>query len=259
MAQLSMTIGSDALGFRTHVQVIIPQNNADAPPVKKMLYLLHGISDDCTAWCRMTRIYHYAIHNGYMVIMPEVQRSFYSDMAYGSNYFTYVSKELPEICERLFNIRHTRENTFVAGLSMGGYGAVKCGLSRPEFYAACASFSGVVDMKARVEATRHLDPHPYPEMPAILGEDYVYPYNADLFFLADKAAKLPNKPRVLLTCGHEDFLLDDNHRFNAHLQALDYGHTYMEWPGGHTWDFWEECLPIAFDFFEKRQGGTPND
>ena len=255
MAQISMIIGSDALGFRTHLEVIIP-HSADAPPVEKVLYLLHGLSDDCTAWGRMTRIYHYAVQNNYMVVMPEVQRSFYSDMAHGSKYFTYVSKELPEICEKLFNIRHTRENTFVAGLSMGGYGAMKCGLGRPEFYAACASFSGAVDMRARVEVSKEAVPHPYPEMVAILGEGLVYPDDADLFILAENTAKLPHKPKVLLTCGHEDFLLEENRRFDAHMKALDYGHIYMEWPGAHTWCFWEECLPLAFDFFENRKGGA---
>ena len=257
MAQLSMTIGSDVLGFHTHVEVIIPQQSADIPPAEKVLYLLHGLSDDCTVWSRMTRIYQYAKQNNYIVIMPEVQRSFYSDMAHGSKYFTYVTRELPETCERLLNLRHTRENTFVAGLSMGGYGAVKCGLSRPEFYTACASFSGAVDMKSRVEESKQMDPPPVPELAAILGEGLVYPDDADLFFLAEKAVKLPDKPRVLLTCGHKDFLIEDNRRFDAHMRALNYGHTYMEWPGEHTWDFWEDCLPLVFDFFEKRQGSVP--
>jgi len=253
MAQLSMTINSSALGFHTHVEVIIPNDSKDTPPAEKVLYLLHGLSDDCTAWCRRTRIYEYAEENHYIVIMPEVQRSFYSDMTHGSQYFTYIAKELPEICEKIFNLRHTRENTFVAGLSMGGYGAVKCGLSRPDFYAACAGFSGALDIKARFEIAQNTVPNPYPEMAAILGEGLVCPSDADLFPLAEKAVKLPNKPGVLLTCGQQDFLLEDNRRFDAHMRALDYGHTYMEWPGNHTWGFWEDCLPLAFDFFNKHQ------
>jgi len=251
MAHLSATISSAALGFNTHVEVIFPQVSTDAP-AQKVLYLLHGLSDSCTAWLHKTRIFEYARANQYIVIMPEVQRSFYSDMTHGSKYFTYVSRELPEICEQIFNIKHKRETTFVAGLSMGGYGAMKCGLARPEFYAACASFSGALDMKARVEATKDTVPTPFPEMPAILGESFAYPDDADLFYLADKTVKLAVKPRVLITCGNEDFLLEDNHRLIAHMQKLSYGHTYMEWPGAHTWDFWEACLPIAFDFFENR-------
>jgi len=247
MAQISASIKSASLGFQTHVQVIIPQNEV---PTTKVLYLLHGLSDDCTAWCRMTRIYAYAMQNNYIVIMPEVQRSFYSDMTYGSQYLTYVTKELPEFCERLFNIRHTRENTFVAGLSMGGYGAAKCALTRPDFYVACAALSGAMDMKGRVEKSKNNKEPLYPELKAIIGENLIYPDNEDLFYLADKAVEEAIKPRMLIICGKEDFLLEDNHRFDAHLKTLNYGHTYIEWPGEHTWDFWEKCLPETFKFFE---------
>jgi len=247
MAHLSATVESFVLGFSTHVEVIFPQKQ-DAPKSEKVLYLLHGLTGDCTNWLYRSRIAKYAWERNYIVIMPEVQRSFYSDMTHGSKYFTYVSRELPQICEHIFGIKHTRENTFVAGLSMGGYGAVKCGLSRPDFYAACASFSGAVDMKYRVEESKRTGKNQLPELAAILGEGLVYPDASDLFFLASEAVKQPVRPRVLVTCGDEDFLLEDNRRLDAHMKALNYGHTYMEWPGNHTWDFWEECLPKLFDF-----------
>jgi len=249
MAQISATIRSESLGFHTHIQAIIPLGET---PATKVLYLLHGLSDDCTGWCRMTRIYEYAMHNNYTVIMPEVQRSFYSDMAHGSQYLTYITRELPKTCERLFNIRHTRENTFVAGLSMGGYGAAKCALTRPDFYAACAALSGAMDMKGRIEASKKEGKPLLPETKAILGESLEFPDKDDLFYLADKAAKLADKPRMLIICGSEDFLIDDNHRYDAHLKSLNYGHTYIEWPGEHTWDFWEKCLPESFKFFENK-------
>ena len=253
MAVLSASILSVTLGFDTHIQVIIPQNPASTAPVEKVLYLLHGLSGSSTCWLHKTRIRQYAEEYGYMVVMPEVQRSFYTDMAHGSKYFTYVAHELPSICEQLFNIRHVREKTFVAGLSMGGYGAAKCGFGRPDFYAACASLSGAVDMKTYVEMAKESEElrKQLPEMPAILGMEYVMPDKDDLFYLVKDVVKLAERPKVLLTCGASDFLLDHNRRFDAHLQALNYGHTYMEWPGDHDWDFWEECLPLVFDFFEK--------
>ena len=253
MAHLSTSIKSGALGFNTHLEVIIPQETENPVPVEKVLYLLHGLSDNCTAWLYRTRITEYAEQNGYMVVMPEVQRSFYSNMAHGSRYYDYVTKELPEICERLFNLRHVREKTFVAGLSMGGYGAMRCGLGRPDFYAACASFSGAVDMKTRFAEVQHSAQRPLPELVAILGEKLEFPESVDTFALANNVAKLPQKPRVLITCGDGDSLLDDNRRFDAHLKSLNYGHTYMEWTGVHDWKFWEECLPLAFDFFEGRE------
>jgi len=253
MAQISASIRSQALGFTTHIQVIIPQQlETPLVPPEKILYLLHGLSGDSTAWCHHTRIYHYAEKHNYMVVMPEVQRSFYSDMAYGSKYFTYVSDELPAICEKLFNIKHKREKTFVAGKSMGGFGAAKCALSRPDFYAAGACFSGALDMKTRVEEGKKNNQLLLPETRAILGEGLVYPDTEDLFHLATCAAKHETKPRLLITCGDSDFLLGENIRFDAHLASLNYGHTYKQWPGDHNWDFWEECLPMAFEFFNTQ-------
>ena len=249
MSKISAMIYSEALLFRTHLEVIIPQNPT---PATKVLYLLHGITDDCTAWGRNTRIYHYAEKYNYIVIMPEVQRSFYSDMKHGSKYFTYVAHELPQTIERLFNVRHARENTFVAGLSMGGYGAAKCALSRPEFYTACGCFSGAMDLRSLFEDSYAGRRPLFPETPAILGEALIFPDNADLFHLASNVPPT-NKPRLLITCGDKDFLLDGNRRFDAHLQKLNYGHKYMEWPGVHDWNFWEECLPLAFDFFEEQK------
>ena len=263
MAHISAMIHPSSLGFRTRIEVIIPQHpkpnvpedsplyHEPPPPPDRVLYLLHGLSDDATAWCRNTRIESYAEQRGYIVIMPEVQRSFYSDMKHGSQYFTYVTEELPEICETLFNFKHKREKTFVAGLSMGGYGAVKCGLSRPDFYAACAGFSGALDAKGRLAGAA--EDGWYKELYAIIDKDEPWPESADLFALVDKAAKLPKnkQPRVLVTCGDEDFLIDDNRKFDKHVKALPIEYQYKEWPGVHDWKFWEESLPLAFEFFEK--------
>ena len=264
MAHISATIFPKSLGFRTRVEVIIPQDPireqraAQYPdhkfpePPYKILYLLHGLSDDATAWTRHTRIGSYAEERGYIVIMPEVQRSFYSDMKYGSAYFTYVTQELPQICEELFNFKHERERTFVAGLSMGGYGAMKCGLTRPDFYAACAGFSGALDAKARMEKAN--SEGWYNEIYAIIEKGSPWPESCDLFSLATKMSQLPKEQqlRVLVTCGDKDFLIDDNRKFDKHMQGLPIEYRYKEWPGVHDWKFWEECLPLALDFFEKK-------
>lgn len=253
MAHISAMIFPKSLGFRTRVEIIIPQDPQKEVPTDKILYLLHGLSDDATAWCRQTRIESYAEQRDYIVIMPEVQRSFYSDMKYGSQYFTYVTEELPRICEELFNIKHVRDKTFVAGLSMGGYGAVKCGLSRPDFYAACAGFSGALDPERLLNEPRDGVENWYKEIHAIIDKGESWPEGSDLFKLAEKMSKLDKKDqaRLLVTCGDEDFLIDSNRKFDKYAKALPIDYTYKEWPGVHDWKFWEECLPLAFDFFEK--------
>jgi len=247
MAFFTGTIYSEALNMETSLRVIVPPSGMAA---SKVLYLLHGLHGDSGDWTRRTCAESFAEARGYAVVMPEVQRSFYKDIRHGSQYFTYVSEELPAICEKLFGFTHVREKTFVAGLSMGGYGALKCALRRPDFYAACASFSGAVDLRTLMHLPDHQNR--FPERLLILGEDGALDEDDDLFTLAAKVNALPTtqKPRVFTTCGLSDELYALNIRFRDHLRSLSFDYAYMEWPGGHTWPFWNESLPHALAFFD---------
>lgn len=259
MARFSATFTAALLGSVTHAEVFIPQvlpdgpgqplPENDAPP--KVLYLLHGMTGGCTDWVEKTRIVYYAQQQRYIVVMPEAHNSFYTDMVYGGNYFSYIAYELPALVERFFNVRHTRENTFVAGLSMGGYGAVKTALSRPNFFTACAAFSGALDAEAIYRKLPQQDEWHKKLAVSIAGPDLSVPENGNLFTLASGLADKPQKPRMLVTCGDKDFLLEDNRRFDAHMKALPFEYTYKEWPGDHDWDFWEQSLPLMFDFFNR--------
>ncbi len=113
---------------------------------RKVLYLLHGLSDDASAWQRYSSIETYAKAYGLVVVMPSVGRSFYIDQPNGQHYFTYLIEELPRYLEDVFGIVPRRENTLIAGNSMGGYGAMKAALLHPERYFAAASFSGVLSL-----------------------------------------------------------------------------------------------------------------
>src|SRR6476619_7886720 len=127
--------------------VILPQSTAgqigmtgsESTGETPVLYLLHGLSDDDTIWLRRTSIERYVAALGLAVVMPQVHRSFYTDEAYGNRYWTYLSEELPEIVHGFFRLSRRREDTFVAGLSMGGYGALKWALRDPGRFAAAAS------------------------------------------------------------------------------------------------------------------------
>src|SRR5690606_35149889 len=111
-----------------------------------VLYLLHGLSDDDTIWLRRTSIERYVAGLGLAVVMPNVHRSFYADMAYGGQYWTFLTEELPRVAGDFFPLSDAREDNYVAGLSMGGYGAFKWALSYPERFAAAGSLSGVLDL-----------------------------------------------------------------------------------------------------------------
>ncbi len=244
MAYFNTTIFSETLGMMTDVAVIIPENgsrrleNGDYP----VLYLLHGLSDNHTAWSRRTKVDLYAEEHGIAVVMPEVQRGFYQDMAYGLPYFTFITDELPKICRKLFRITNDPAHTFVAGLSMGGYGAMRCALTYPERYAKAACTSAVADAKSffannpcglgKAECT------------ALVGDGIID--DEDLFVLAASGKKFPP---LYLVCGTRDFLVEDNRRFHAHLESLGVVHLYEEWDGAHEWRFWDTAIEKFIRFF----------
>ncbi|MCI8361228.1 MAG: esterase family protein [Clostridiales bacterium] len=248
MAFFNGSIRSSALEMWTGLAVSLPFDISDADrATAPVVYLLHGQSDDHTGWFRGTSADRYAADRGMALVIPEVQRSYYADMAYGLAYRTYITKELPKLVERLFGLTPARERTFVAGLSMGGHGALKCALGRPEQYAACAAFSSVTDAAGRA------DWMPAGQVTSVWGDE-VKP-EEDIFQLAQSCAALPpsQRPRVYMSCGLEDGLLDHSERFHRHLESLGIEHTYETWPGGHEWGFWDQCLPKALDFFLNRQ------
>ena len=235
MAFIQCDFSSQVLGISTSINVVLPQGREDKP--YPTLYLLHGLSDDHTGWMRRTSIERYAMEAGIAVVMPGVHRSFYTDMEHGYPYFTFVSEELIQIAESFFPLSSKREHRFVAGLSMGGYGAFKLALRHPEKFAAAASLSGAVDIVGLVEE-RRLDNEK--EFKNIFGSlDKIKGSGNDLLALLPEVAKIQQQPRFYQCCGTEDFLYQGNQKFRQ--EALKYGLdlTYEEGPGDHTWSYWD--------------------
>lgn len=244
MALIQCDFFSDSLGLCSSMTVILPQNTRSQigmtgkAGTKKhpVLYLLHGMSDDHTIWSRRTSIERYVSDLGLAVVMPAVARSYYTDMYTGLKYWTFISQELPALVESFFPISDKREDTFAAGLSMGGYGAFKLALARPEKFAAAASLSGALDPHELVNSM----PDRNIEHLSIFGDQSVYGTPNDLFHLSRELAKSDvAKPKLYQCCGTEDFLYQDNLKFKAHLQALPFDLTYDEGPGTHEWGYWD--------------------
>jgi S-formylglutathione hydrolase FrmB len=237
---------SNALGIQTAVNVLLP----DAALMERMggkpvptLYLLHGLSDDHNAWMRMTSLERYARKSYLAVVMPAVNRSFYTDMAYGAKYFTFVSRELPQVMEACFPLDKSREGRFVAGLSMGGYGALKLGLRLPERYQAVASFSGSLEIQEIYRRWGRKQPESLRELDAIFGgEKALRDGPENLRNLADTLQKTGiAPPKIYVSCGREDDLFPANESF-----VRDYGEAlgieYHRVEGNHTWDVWDKEL-----------------
>ena len=207
-----------------------------------VLYLLHGLSDDHSTWMRRTSVDRYVSSLGLAVVMPCVHRSYYTNMAHGYRYWDFVSEELPAIVQSMFKVSTRRRDTFVAGLSMGGYGAFKLGLRKPEQYAAACSLSGAVDMAGRA-ASFEGDEIP-DDMHLVFGTvANIQSEENDLLACTSRLAKSPGeKPFFYQWCGTEDFLYADNISFRDHAVKEGLEVLYEEGPGDHQWCYWDEKL-----------------
>jgi S-formylglutathione hydrolase FrmB len=252
---------SDALSLSTSMTVLLPQRTTtqiglaarapEGPP--PVLYLLHGLSDDDTTWLRRTSIERYVAPLGLAVVMPQVHRSFYADQPAGGRYWTFLSEELPELVQGMFRVSDRREDTFVAGLSMGGYGAFKWALRRPERFAAAASLSGAVHVAGlRSGRDRPEDPH---LLERAFGPDGPAGTDDDLLALLARAdpAELP---ALYLSCGTEDALVGDNRMFVEACGAAGVPITADIRPGAHDWDLWDETIRDVLAWLPLRPPGT---
>ncbi|ANS76138.1 esterase [Paenibacillus yonginensis] len=244
MALIQCQFFSEVLGLSTQMTVILPQKAAGEIGVDSVrregkypvLYLLHGYSDDDTIWLRRTSIERYVSELGMAVVMPNVHQSFYSDMEYGNPYWTFLSEELPKLASSFFPLSDKREDRFVAGLSMGGYGAFKWALRCPDQFAAAASLSGVLDLAAHIQ-TR---PFTLKSLQLVFGDRDITGSEEDTLWLLEKAAA-SNGPKPLLyqCCGTEDFLYEGNVKFKELADRIGYEVTTEFDPGDHNWEYWD--------------------
>ncbi len=251
MALVRCDFFSEVLEVGTSMTVLLPQageaqigvatgtvgQDRDGFPV---LYLLHGLSDDSSAWLRYTSIERYAAPLGLAVVMPQVQRSFYADEAHGARYWTFLSEELPTVVRSFFRVSERREDTFAAGLSMGGYGALKWALSRPEQFAAAASLSGALDLEALFRRPNRDD---------LFGRvfDRVLRPEDDLFGLLARA-DVDDLPSLYVGCGTEDLIHPGNVRFvdAATPAGVDVQVDFRA--GGHEWGLWDAMIRDVLDW-----------
>ena len=250
MVRIQADFYSAALGTAATINVLLPQpapgglpTAAAAPRRYPVLWLLHGLLDDHTTWLRQTSLERYVEGRGLAVVMPAGGRSFYTDMARGYRYWTYVSEELPALARAWFPLSAQREENFVAGLSMGGYGAFKLALRHPDRFAAAASLSGALRSFDR-DLTENSEPEWIAELTNIFGDLAGFAAGEDnVYLLAQKlAASGAPAPLLYQCCGVDDFLYADNRHFKAHAEQIGLPLTYVEGPGDHNWAYWDEQI-----------------
>jgi putative tributyrin esterase len=213
----------------------------------KALYLLHGMSDDESIWCRRTSIERYAADYNLAVVMPTTGLHWYTDEPFGQKWFTYVSDELPRLVNDCFpQISENPAHTFAAGLSMGGYGALKLGLRVKGRFSCVASLSGAVNI-ARDHGTSG-DPVADAFFNGLFGTNQEASGSVNDLITAAEAIKPEDRPHVYMWCGTKDFLLGQNRFMRDHLTALGYDLTYEESPGDHQWKYWDEKIQRVLEW-----------
>ena len=243
---------SGILEKSTTAQIVFP--DAGTPPFPT-LYLLHGLSDDSTMWLRRTRLEIYAAALPLIIVMPDGYRGFYTDNEEGPAYARHIGEELPAFIERAFPAIPRRDARAIGGLSMGGYGALRVGLGYPDRFCSLHSHSGAVGWgrNGKYEA---LPKSPGREADITAERLRIFGRSPDgtdhdLLALAKRAKRARKLPKILLDCGKDDFLLEDNRAFAKELEAAKIPHTYQEYPGAHDWDYWDTRIRQALAFHCK--------
>lgn len=257
MARIRCDFFSETLGLNTSMTVLLPEPAAAQigltgsaatadPPV---LYLLHGLTDDDTIWTRRTAIERYVAPLGLAVVMPQVQRSFYCDEAHGNRYWTFLSEELPAACRSFFRLSDRPADTFVAGLSMGGYGALKWALRQPDRFAAAASLSGALDVAHRRDhPVTPLDPAVWH---TVWGDRAAAGADDDTVALLERAGD--DLPALYVACGTEDFLYPDNVLFVETARRRGVPVTVDFSPGDHDWAYWDAKIQDVLAWLPLRR------
>lgn len=230
-----------SVGVNLPLYIILPDpGRMQDQPVRsrKVLYLLHGLSDDGSAWQRFTTIESLATAYGLVVVMPSAGRSFYSDQPNGQRYYSYLAEELPLYLRQVFGLAPQRADTLIAGNSMGGYGAFKLAFDQPERFLAAASFSGVLSF----EFLRLFPDDPRrPEFTHIFGDlDQLRGSAYDPAVWFEQAARQgTDLPRLYLSCGRQEDLYPINQMVAHSLQELGIPVEYHEDDARHDWFNWD--------------------
>jgi S-formylglutathione hydrolase FrmB len=225
----------------TSLCAILPNKPGRFP----VLYLLHGLSDDHTMWHRRTRIEWYVRDLPLIVVCPDGHRSWYCNQPWpgGMAYEDHIYKDVVGYVDQTFPTIPAARSRAIAGLSMGGFGAMMLAMRHPDVFRTAVSHSGAVQVTAKNLANR-------PDLTAIIDGSPKGAY--DCFALARKLARSRKTLNLRLDCGTEDFLIEHNRAFHAHLGKLGVAHEYAEHPGTHDWDYWDAHIQETLQFVTRK-------
>lgn len=253
MAYMLVDFLSSSLRRKVGVAVSIPTDGEASGPYRS-LYLLHGVYGDATSWMINSRVLSYAQRLNLCIVMPSGENKFYADSPVtGDLYGTFVGKELVSFTRKTFPLSHKREDTFIGGLSMGGFGAITNGLRNPQTFGGIVALSAALIKEKIVDAAKERGDELFSkrECEAMFGlrdaKEFAGSDN-DYEHLAEMVAGTEEKPRFFLSCGTEDTLYPANERYQRKLSSLGFDVTWKPDEGTHDWDFWDKTIISALQW-----------
>ena len=230
--------------FGKHLHVVLP----DSKPPKngfKVLYVLHGYYGDFTDWLYLSNIIRYDRPNDVMLVFPDASNSYYVNHPNGLQYESYITEDLIELIEQTFHVSSRSEDRYIVGLSMGGYGALYLGLKYSNLFSRVYSLSGVVFPS---DIVKHLSESRIYKFETMFDINNLSQY--DLLPYA-KESVLKHHTRLMLICGKQDFLYQDNLQFHQSLVKHHIQHVWIEDEGTHNWDFWDTHIKTVLIDLKK--------
>ncbi|MBF8969845.1 alpha/beta hydrolase family protein [Streptococcus sp. NLN76] len=256
MALLHFQYKSEVLSMSVAVNLLYPDTALYNTEIEDIpaLYLLHGMSGDENTWLRRTSIERYVRNTNLIVVFPDTHDGWYTNTPYGYDYFDAIALELPQVLAKLIpKMTRKREKTFVAGLSMGGYGAMKLALQTNRFSYA-ASLSGSLDFQDLESLVDDFRGRTYWQ--GVFGHQvFDQEHPANLLTWLEEADR---KTKLFIWCGEQDFLFPANQRTKQILEKAGFDLRYSSSPGKHEWYYWDQqiqevlkWLPIDYQEEER--------
>lgn len=263
MAFISSSVFSGRLGQEVSIDLYLPNDYTDGKSITQpqaIIYFLHGLSRGQQYFKELSATSRYARDNQLAVVYISAPQSWYSDMVHGLKYYTYITEELPKLLKSIYGLEFPREKTFLAGLSMGGYGTWKIGLSRPDLFSAMAPMSAPCDIKMMAGMIKQLkaagkDTSALDSVVQAFGDDLEIKDSDDIFYLLEKVSGLPAElqPRIRSMCGKQDELVSiykQNVKLDEFAQTLPLAdYKFWKWDGAHEYSFWDRAILHAIAFF----------
>lgn len=240
MAKLVLTVFSQVLEMNTTVTILCP-DKLEKNEKLRPFYVLHGYNGDHSDWTRFTAIERYMWPYRALVVMPSGFNAYYTDHLVGLQYQTYFLEELMPYIESMFPVQ---SEAYILGLSMGGYGALKFALSAPHKFTKAVSLSGVMNpdfIRSIPWMVNRL-----PLFDKMFGPKVIDKNDLRQLVLAAKASN--QLPKLMITCGIDDFLVEDNRSFEQFLVEHQVSHTYIFDDGEHNWSYWDRGIQKALPF-----------